>query len=52
MSAVVVVLIVLAVVFLGLGLLIEAAKWALIIAAVVVIAAFVVGFIGRGRTRV
>lgn len=46
-----IVLIVLAI-LLGLGgLLFTAVKWLLIVAAVLLVAGIVVGFIGRGRTR-
>ncbi len=46
-----IVLIVLAI-LLGLGgLLFTALKWLLIVAAVLLVAGLVVGFIGRGRTR-
>lgn len=46
-----IVLIVLAI-LLGLGgLLFTALKWLLIVAAVLLVAGIVVGFIGRGRTR-
>jgi len=48
----VVALIVLAVIFGGIGLFVAAAKWALIIAVVLLIAGAVAGFMGRGTTRV
>ena len=52
MSTLVVILLVLALVFGGVGLLVEAATWALIIALALVVAGAVTGFAGRGRTRV
>lgn len=48
----VLVLIVLALIFGGIGLLAEAAWWALVIAAVLFAAGLVSGMMGRGRTRV
>lgn len=47
----VIALIVLAVVFGGIGLIVAAAKWALVLALVLLIAGVVVGVVGRGRTR-
>lgn len=43
-------LLILALVFGGIGLFVAAAKWLLIIAAVLFIASFFVGWRGRGRT--
>jgi hypothetical protein len=43
-------LLVLALLFGGLGLLVEAMRWALIIALVLLIASFITGFVSRGRT--
>ena len=48
----VIVLVVLALIFGGIGLLVEAATWALIIAAVLVVAGILAGILGRGRARV
>ena len=48
----VIALIVLAVIFFGVGIFVTAAKWALIIGVVLLIAGAVAGFMGRGRTRV
>ena len=50
--ALVVALIVLALIFGGIGLFVEAAKWALIVALVLVVAGIVAGFFSRGRTTV
>ncbi len=44
-------IIVLAIIFGGIGLLVEAAFWALIIAVVLLVVGAVVGFGGRGRAR-
>lgn len=49
--AVVVVLLLLALLFGGIGLLVEAAQWALIIAVVLVVAGIIMGVVGRGRAR-
>ncbi len=46
------VLILLALVFGGVGLFVEAAKWALIIAVALLVAGAVAGYLGRGRGRV
>lgn len=51
MSALVIALLVLALIFGGIGLFLAAAKWALIIAVVLVIAGVVTGALGRGRSR-
>ncbi|MDQ3544555.1 MAG: hypothetical protein M3431_11940 [Actinomycetota bacterium] len=51
MSAAVIVLIVLALIFGGIGLFVAAAKWALIIALVLIVAGVIAGFVGRGRAR-
>jgi hypothetical protein len=48
----VIALIVLAIIFGGIGLFVAAAKWALIIGVILLIAGIVMGFMGRGRTRV
>ena len=48
----VIALIVLALIFGVVGLVVRAAKWALIIAVVFLVAGAVSGFAGRGRTRV
>ena len=45
-----IVLLLLALVFGGIGLFVEAAAWALIIAVVLAIAGVVAGFLGRGRS--
>lgn len=50
MSLLVVVLLLAALVFGGIGLLVEAAVWALFIALVLVLAGAITGFVGRGRT--
>lgn len=52
MSTLVVVLLVLALIFGGVGLLVEAATWALVIALVLLVAGAVTGYAGRGRARV
>lgn len=49
---VVIALVVLAVIFGAIGLLVVAAKWALIIGAILLLAGIVMGFAGRSRTRV
>lgn len=46
-----VVLLVLALIFGGIGLFVAAAKWALIIAVIFLIAGLISGFGGRRRTR-
>lgn len=48
----VVILLLLALIFGGIGLFVEAAAWALIIALALVIAGAVTGFVSRGRTTV
>lgn len=48
----VVVLLLLALLFGGIGLFVEAAAWALIIALVLVVAGAITGFASRGRTTV
>jgi hypothetical protein len=48
----VIALVLLALVFGGIGLFVTAAKWALIIALVLLVAGVVAGVVGRGRTRV
>jgi hypothetical protein len=50
--ALVLALILLALIVGGIGLAVEAAKWLLIIAAVLIIAAIVAGFSSRGRSTV
>jgi hypothetical protein len=45
-----IILLILALIFGGIGLLVEAAAWALIIAVVLLIAGVIAGFVGRGRT--
>lgn len=45
-----VILLLLALVFGGIGLFVEAAAWALIIALVLVVAGVVAGLVGRGRS--
>ena len=45
-----VVLVLLALIFGGIGLFVEAAAWALIIALVLLVAGAVAGFVGRGRS--
>lgn len=45
-----VVLLVLALIFGGIGLMVEAAGWALIIALVLLVAGAIAGFSGRGRS--
>lgn len=45
----VILLIILAVIFGGVGLLIEGLQWALIIALVLLVAGAISGFVGRGR---
>jgi hypothetical protein len=47
----IVLLIILAIIFGGVGLLIEGLQWALIIGLVLLVAGIVSGFMGRGRTR-
>jgi hypothetical protein len=47
-----VILLLLALVFGGIGLFVEAAAWALVIAVALVIAGLVVGWFGRTRTSV
>ena len=51
MSTLVVVLLVLALVFGGVGLFVEAAAWALVIALGLLVAGAVTGLRGRGRAR-
>lgn len=48
----VVILLLAALVFGGIGLVVEAAVWALFIALVLVLAGVITGFVGRGRTTV
>lgn len=50
MTLLVVLLIIAALVFGGIGLIVEAAAWALIIALVLLVAGAIAGFAGRGRT--
>jgi hypothetical protein len=45
-----IVLLLLALVFGGIGLFVEAAAWALIIAVVLVVAGIIAGVVGRGRS--
>ncbi len=45
-----IVLLLLALVFGGIGLFVEAAAWALIIAVVLVVAGIIAGLVGRSRT--
>jgi hypothetical protein len=45
-------LLILALLFGGIGLFVEAARWALIIAVVLLIAGLISGFMGRGRSRI
>lgn len=52
MSLLVILLIVAALVFGGIGLFLEAAAWALIVALVLVVAGVIVGFVGRGRAQI
>jgi len=49
MTVALIALVVLALVFLAIGLIIEAAKWAVIIALVLAVAGLVAGFLGRRR---
>ncbi|MFN8073891.1 MAG: hypothetical protein U0Q15_00555 [Kineosporiaceae bacterium] len=51
MSGLVIALVVLALIFGGIGLFLEAAKWALIIAVVLLIAGVAAGVLGRGRSK-
>ncbi|CAN5591859.1 hypothetical protein BH23ACT3_BH23ACT3_17440 [soil metagenome] len=51
MIAILVILFILALVFGGIGLLVEGLLWLLIIALVLVVVGAVVGFSGRGRSR-
>lgn len=51
MVVLVVLLILAGLVFGGIGLAVEAAKWALIIGIVLVVIGAIMGFIGRGRSR-
>jgi hypothetical protein len=52
MSTLVIVLLVLALIFGGVGFFVEAAVWALIIAGILIVASLVAGFVGGGsRTR-
>jgi hypothetical protein len=46
-----IVLLVLALIFGGIGLFVEAAAWALIIAGVLLVAGLIAGFLGRGGSR-
>lgn len=48
---IVIALIVLALIFGGIGLIVEAAAWALVIALVLLVAGAVAGFVSRSRTR-
>ena len=48
----VVLLLILALIFGGIGLFVEAAKWALIIALVLLVVGAIAGFAGRSRTTV
>jgi uncharacterized membrane protein len=50
--ALVIALVILALIFGGIGLFVEAATWALIIAAVLIVAGAIAGFFGRGRSAV
>lgn len=52
MTLLIVLLLLAALVFGGIGLFVEAAAWALIIALVLVVAGAIAGVAGRGRTRV
>ncbi len=45
-----VILILLALIFGGIGLFVEAAAWALVIAVVLLVAGVIAGFVGRGRS--
>lgn len=45
----IVALVVLALIFGGLGLFLEAATWALVVAGVLLVAGAIAGFMGRGR---
>jgi hypothetical protein len=45
-----VILILLALIFGGIGLFVEAAAWALVIAVVLLVAGAIAGFVGRGRS--
>jgi hypothetical protein len=47
-----IILLILALVFGGIGLFVEAAAWALIIAVVLAVAGVIAGFFGRGRSTV
>jgi hypothetical protein len=47
-----IVLLILALIFGGIGLLVEAAAWALIIAVALLIAGVIAGFVGRSRSTV
>lgn len=51
MSGILIVVLVLALVFGGIGLLVEAAQWALIIAVALVVAGAVMGAMARRHTR-
>lgn len=51
MTVIVVLLIVAALVFGGIGLFVEAAAWALFIAIALIVVGAIVGFTGRGRSR-
>jgi hypothetical protein len=48
--ALLIILLVLALIFGGIGLLVEAAAWALIIAVVLLVAGIIAGFFSRGRS--
>jgi hypothetical protein len=48
----VIVLLILALIFGGVGLFVEAAAWALIIALVLLVAGAIAGIMGRGRSTV
>ena len=52
MTLLVVILLLAALVFGGVGLFVEAAAWALIIALILVLAGAITGFAGRGRRTI
>lgn len=52
MTALIVILLLAALIFGGIGLFVEAAAWALIIALVLLVAGAITGFMGRGSRTV
>jgi hypothetical protein len=52
MSTLVIVLLVLALIFGGVGFFVDAAVWALIIAGILIVASLIAGMVGGSRTKV